>query len=176
LGDVIFPENVHYYEGGKSELDVFQARPDDVRPTHDLCDLAKIEQHKDDWKKLIKGDWGKDVSFGLGIIASGEKVVEHYDSAVGKILAAHYGDAACVAMEEYGFLNAVRRQGVEYATMMAGVVRGVSDILERDGSETPFEDGQDRRPTNAKKFASNTAAACAYWLLIKAIELATKPS
>jgi hypothetical protein len=83
----------------------------------------------------------------------------------------HTGDAACVAMEEYGFLNAVRRQGVEYATMMAGVVRGVSDILEREGAENAVENGQDRRPSNAKKFASNTAAACAYWLIIKAIEL-----
>ncbi len=176
LGDVIFPENVHYYEGGKSELNSFLARPDDVKPTHALCDLARIEQHKDDWKKLIKGDLERDVSFGVGVIASGEKVVEHYDSAVGKILATHYGDAACVAMEEYGFLNAVRRQGVEYATMMAGVVRGVSDIIEREGNENVVENGQDRRPVNAKKIASNTAAACAFWLVIKAIELAEKNS
>lgn len=174
LGDVIFPENVHYYEGGKSELNSFMARPDDVKPTHALFDLARIEQHKDDWKKLIKGDLEKNVSFGVGVIASGEKVIEHYDSSVGKIIAAHYGDAACVAMEEYGFLNAVRRQGVEYATLMAGVFRGVSDILERDGAENAGESGQDRRPANAKKFASNTAAACAFWLLIKAIELADK--
>jgi len=174
LGDVIFPENVHYYEGGKSELNSFNARPDDVKPTHALCDIVRIEQHKEDWKALIKGKLEKEVSLGLGVIASGEKVVEHYDSTVGKIISAHYGDAACVAMEEYGFLSAVHRQGVEYATMMAGVVRGVSDILEREGAENTIENEQDRRPAEARKFASNTAAAFAYWLIIKAIELKVK--
>jgi len=171
LGDVIFAENVHYYEGGKSELDSFKARPDDVKPTHTLCELARIEQHKEDWKALIKMKLEKDVSVGLGVIASGEKVVEHYDSAVGKIIADHYGDSACVAMEEYGFLNTVRRQGVELATMIAGVVRGVSDILERGNETDESTNPQDRRPANAKKLASNTAAAFAYWLIIKVIEL-----
>lgn len=170
IGDVIFPSNVHYYEGGKSELDSSKPRPDDVKPTFSLCEIARLERHKPDWKRLIKGDLDREVSADLGVIASGEQVVEHFDSEIGKILTKHYGDTACVAMEEYGFLNSVQRQGVEFATMIAGVVRGVSDILEGSSSETSAENLSERRPTSTKKLASNTAAAFAFWLIIKAFQ------
>lgn len=171
LGDVIFPENVHYYEGGKSELDGFKSRSNDVQPTHSLVEIAKIERIKPDWKKLIKGDIKKEVNADVGVIASGEQVVEHVDSEVGKILSKHYGDSACVAMEEYGFLSAARRQGVEFATMQAGVVRGVSDLI-KTGAEKKEEEGNatERRPKEAKVLASNTAAAFAYWLIVKTLE------
>lgn len=174
IGDVIFPVNVHYYEGGKSELDSFKPRSDDVKPTFSLCEIARIERHKPDWKGLIKGNIEHDVSADLGVIASGEQVVEHYDSEIGKILTKHYGDTACIAMEEYGFLNSVQRQGVEFATMIAGVVRGVSDILEGSNNEHTPENDSDRRPASARKLASNTAAAFAYWLIVKVFQDSTK--
>lgn len=175
VGDVIFPEKVHYYESGKSELDSFKPRPDDVKPTFTLCEIARVERHKEDWKVLIKGNIDINVSADLGVIASGEQVVEHYNSEIGKILSTHYGDTACIAMEEYGFLNAVHRQGVEFASLMAGVVRGVSDILEGSShNDVPtLENILDRRPTNAKKLAANTAAAFTYWLIVKVFQNST---
>lgn len=171
LGDVIFPEKVHYYEGGKSELAGFKPRSDDVRPTFALYEIAKLERHKDDWKKLIKTNLTTKVSADIGIIASGEKVVEHYDSEAGKMISTYYGDSSCIEMEGYGFLNTISRQGGEFATLFAGVVRGISDILEQ-GEQEPVQNtaNVERRPLDAKRIASDTAAAFAYWLVIKIFE------
>lgn len=168
LGDVIFPENVHYYEGGKSEFNSFNARPDDVKPTYSLFEIAKFERRRDDWQQLIKCDLENPVSAGIGVISSGEQVVEHYDSEIGKIISKCYNDTACIAMEEYGFLSTCRRQGVEFATLVAGVVRGVSDILEKS-TDVKAQDNtnDDRRPEGAKILASKTASAFAYWLIFK---------
>jgi len=84
LGDVIFPEKVYSYEGGKSEKDSFLSRPDGALMSFTLLEKAKKERNKNDWKVLIKGDWKQDVDADLGVIASGEQVVEHYDSEIGK--------------------------------------------------------------------------------------------
>jgi nucleoside phosphorylase len=168
LGDVIFPEKVHHYEGGKSELDGFKPRPDDVTPTFALYEIAKLERHKNDWKTLIKSKLDFEVSADLGVIASGDKVVEHFDSETGKLISAYYGDSACIEMEGYGFLKAITNQGKEFAVTFGGVVRGVSDILEQELNVRSVNSSADRRPANAKKIASETAAAFAFWLIFKA--------
>lgn len=170
IGDVIFPEKVHYYEGGKSELGGFRPRSDDVRPTFALYEIAKLERHKPDWKSLIKSKLEHEVEANLGVIASGEQVVEHYDSEVGKVLSMYNGDSACIEMEGYGFLNTIQRQGGDFAIDYAGVVRGVSDVLEKEENNTNQNTGEDRRPAGAKKLASETAAAFAYWLIVKVFE------
>lgn len=175
IGDVIFPVNVHYYEGGKSEKDSFKPRSDDVKPTFTLSEIAKVERHKTDWKELIKCELEVDVSADLGVMASGEQIVEHNDSEIGKLLSTYYDDTSCIAMEEYGFLNSVQHQGVEFTTLIAGVIRGVSDILEGSGDiKATHKSGNDRRPSNAKKLASNTAAAFAFWLILKLYQDSTK--
>lgn len=170
IGDVIFPEKVHYYEGGKSELGGFRPRSDDVRPTFALYEIAKLERHKADWKNLIKSKLDYEVGANLGVIASGEQVVEHYDSEVGKVLSMYNGDSACIEMEGYGFLNTIQRQGGEFAIDYAGVIRGVSDVLEQEKITSNQNAGEDRRPAGAKKLASETAAAFAYWLIVKVFE------
>jgi len=171
LGDVIFPEIVHYYEGGKSKLNSFEPRPDDVRPTFHLFEIAKRERLHDDWKILIKGNIEHDVKADIGIIASGEQIVEHINSDIGEILSAHYSDTSCVAMEEYGFLNTLNRQGGKYAGVIAGVVRGISDILERrTDNEKLLNLESDRRPDSAKTNAAKTASAFTFWLIIKMLE------
>ncbi|WP_420386630.1 hypothetical protein [Roseivirga sp.] len=168
IGDVIFPDKVYYYEGGKASEKSFKARPDAVSPSFDLIEKAKKERNKDDWNSLIKGEYDSTPNADIGIIASGEQLIDHYDSEVGKIITDHYNDSSVVEMEGYGFLKAVQRQGKGAQNTLYGIVRGISDILEREELDQTHLAG-DRRPENAKQFASDSAAAFAFWLILKAL-------
>ena len=170
IGDVIFPEKVYSYEGGKSEKDTFLARPDNALMSYTLMEKAKKERNKDDWKKLIKGNWSIDVKADIGVIASGEQVVEHYNSSIGDILHNYYNDTSAVEMEGFGFGKAANRQGRETSNILIGVVRGISDIIEQT-SKSKKSKTDDRRPANAKEFAADTAAAFAFWLIFKTYDL-----
>lgn len=167
IGDVIFPEKVYYYEGGKSERDSFQARPDGTLMSYPLLEKAKKERKKDDWKILIKGTWNQEVKADIGIIASGEQVVEHYDSEIGKILQKHFNDTSAVEMEGFGFGNAANKQGRETNKILIGVVRGISDIIVKIKKVSK---NRESRPVSSKKFASATASAFAFWLILKTYE------
>ena len=169
VGDVIFPEKIYSYEGGKSEKEAFRARPDFADTDYSLRELSKKERIKGDWKTLIKGNWSANVKADIGIIASGEQVVEHYNSDVGKILTEHYNDASVVEMEGFGFAKAANRQGRQFKNMLVGVVRGISDVI---GQPIDEENGfvSDKRPSDVKNFASDTAAAFTYWLIYKTYE------
>ncbi len=166
IGDVIFPEKVYSYEGGKSEKESFLSRPDNALMSYSLLEKAKKERKKEDWKILIRGNWNQDVKADIGIIASGEQVVEHYGSEIGKILHDHFNDTSAVEMEGFGFGKAANRQGRETSNILVGVVRGISDIIEQSGKKEK-EKVEDKRPASAKRFASATAAAFAFWLILK---------
>lgn len=169
IGDVIFPREIYSYESGKAEKDKFLARPDLASSTYALAEIAKKERRRDDWKTLIKNGWGTKVKANLGIIASGEQLIEDYESEAGKILTEHYNDTSAVEMEGFGFAKAAVRQGRSYGNMMMGVVRGISDIIKQPG-EAEKELISDRRPHNAKQLASDNAAAFTFWLIYKAFE------
>ena len=169
VGDVIFPEKTYSYEGGKAEKDSFKSRPDLANTNFALIELAKKERRKEDWKVLIKNKWNKDVKADLGIIASGDQIVEHYDSGIGKILTEHFNDTSVVEMEGFGFAKAANRQGRETSGILIGIVRGISDIIGQSHQKSET-DGSDKRPDNVKKFASDTAAAFAFWLIFKTYE------
>lgn len=169
IGDVIFPEKVYSYEGGKSEGGSFYVRPDNALMSYTLLEKAKKERNRDDWKILIKGNWDVEVKADLGVIASGEKVIESYYSGIGKILQDHYNDTSAVEMEGFGFGKAANRQGRETNNILIGVVRGISDILDQS-IQNNDKQNDDKRPINRKEFASNTAAAFAYWLIFKTFE------
>lgn len=166
VGDVIFPEKIYSYEGGKSEKDCFKSRPDLAASTYALFEKAKKERRKNDWKVLIKNDLHKNVKANLGVIASGEQVIEHYESEIGKILTDHFNDTSAVEMEGFGFAKAAARQGRETSNMLIGIVRGISDIIGQHNEQTNNKN-TDKRPDNVKAFASDTAAAFAYWLIYK---------
>ena len=169
IGDVIFPDKIYYYEGGKAALNSFKARPDAVSPTFELLEKAKKERKKKDWMAMIKGNYSDSVKADIGIIASGEQLIDHHDSEIGKILHEHYNDSSAVEMEGYGFAKAASRQGSETKNIIVGVVRGISDIIELQ-ADKQAEVSIDRRPDNAKLFASDTAAAFAFWLILKTYE------
>lgn len=169
IGDVIFPEKIYSYEAGKSEKDAFMPRPDLVNSNYTLYEIAKKERRNDDWKSLIKNNLAIDVKADLGVIASGEQLVEHYDSEIGKILTKYYPDTSAVEMEGFGFAKAATRQGREKSKILIGVVRGISDIIEQLSSKEQVTN-DDRRPDSVKQFASDTAAAFAFWLIFKSYE------
>lgn len=169
IGDVIFPSEIYSYEAGKSEKNAFMARPDLASTTYTLMELAKKERRKNDWKSLIKNGWKQDIKADLGIIASGEKIVEHYEAEVGKILTKYYNDTSAVEMEGFGFAKVATRQGRETSNILVGVVRGISDIIGQPNGMN--NNVTDRRPENTKKLASDTAAAFAFWLIYKTYNL-----
>lgn len=65
-------------------------------------------------------------------------------------------------MEGFGFAQAAVRQGRETDHIIIGVVRGISDIVGQDNHATT-----DPRPASNKAFASDTAAAFAFWLIYR---------
>jgi internalin A len=166
IGDVVFAEKIYSYEGGKSFRSSFKARPDLESASYSLLEIAKKERRKEDWKILIKDPIRRSANADLGVIASGEKLIEHYDSNVGKILAEHYDDTSAVEMEGFGFAKAASRQGRKTGNILMGVIRGISDILDiNNGQGAPAN--LDKRPKNAKQIASENAAAFSYWLIYK---------
>lgn len=166
LGDVIFPSEIYYYEGAKATKDTYKARPKSVSPTFELSEIAKKERLKNDWKTLLNGDYNASIKAEIGIIASGEQLIDHHDSEIGRILDEHYNDSHAVEMEGYGFVKAVTRQGGQSKNITVGVVRGISDIIEKSVTNNQ-ENGNERRPENARQIASETAAAFAFWLILK---------
>jgi nucleoside phosphorylase len=169
IGDVIFPEKVYSYESGRAERERKLARPDFGLMSYVLLEKAKFERNREDWKVLLKCKNSKDVIADIGVIASGEYLIEHYDSDIGKDITANYNDTSAVEMEGFGFAKAANRQGRETNKVMIGIIRGISDILEFTSSDSKMEIN-DRRPENAKEFASKTAAAFAFWLIFKTYE------
>ncbi|MFT3677995.1 MAG: hypothetical protein QM781_19040 [Chitinophagaceae bacterium] len=169
IGDVVFAEKIYYYEGGKSEKEAFKARPDMAVATFVLSEIAKKERRKENWKLLLKNEFSKDIKADLGVIASGEQIVEHYESGIGKILTDHYNDTSAVEMEGFGFAKAVARQGRGKGNILVGIVRGISDIIEQseDINAQNSNGNINKRPAEMKKFASATAAAFTFWLIYK---------
>lgn len=161
IGDVIIANKVYSYEGGKAEKPSFLARPNMSTLAYEFEEKIKSLRRSDSWKSLIKGNFEtSNIKANLGIIASGEKLIEHYDSEIGKILTHHYNDTQAVETEGFGFAKAADRQGGKLVNTKIAVIRGISDILEKE-SKTQ----EDKRPDNVKKFASSTAAAFTFHLI-----------
>lgn len=168
IGDVIFPEKIYSYEGGKDTKDHFLARPDLVASSFELYELAKEERREAGWKNFIKESYKQnDYKANLGVIASGEKIIESKKSNIGKLLNDSYNDTSAVEMEGFGFASAVNRQKqpIKFA-----VIRGISDILSTD-EEGNISIEINKRPKNNKEIASNTAAAFTYWLIYKTLSV-----
>ena len=167
IGDVIFPEKIYAYEGGKEDRNAFSARPDVQSATYDLFELAKVERRATDWYKLINKFKDREPKANLGVIASGEKLIENYNSHVGNILTKYYNDTSAVEMEGFGFAQAISKQGRERRKILFGVVRGISDILKETIGSVVQTPEDDRRPSDNKVIASDTSAAFTFWLIYK---------
>lgn len=165
IGDVVVPEKIYSYEAGKADKEMFSARPDGGFLTYAFTEKAKKERLKEDWKAMIKGRY-EDFSpnADIGIIASGDQIVEHYDSHVGKILHKYYNDTSAIEMEGFGFTKTLSRQGRKKSNLITGLVRGISDIIEKEEDQGSTID---KRPSHAKDMASDTASAFAYWMIFK---------
>ena len=169
IGDVICPNKIYSYEAGRAENNSFMARPELVQMSYVFREMAKSERRKEDWKSFIKTPIEYNIKADIGIVASGEQLIEHYNSDVGQILTKYYNDTQAVEMEGFGFAKAAINQGYEKSAMMIGIIRGISDII-NSGYDTNGNDNVDNRPHNQKVIASNTAAAFAYWLVYKICE------
>lgn len=160
LGDVIFAEKIYSYEGMKAEKDVDKVRPETETVSAALLEIAKDERRGTKWKDLLPEGFPEGIKADVGIIASGNQLIEDVESHVGKILEFHYNDTSAVEMEGYAFAAAAKRQPGKNVEI--GVVRGISDIIKRPGTTA---DGEDNRPEHAKSVASNAAAAFTFRLI-----------
>lgn len=162
IGDVIFPTKIYYYEGGKDYSDGLKNRPEAKEPTFHLSEIAKIERSKNDWKSILAEN--SETKADLGIIASGEKIIESTDSNIGQNITDNYNDTQAIEMEGFGFGNTLSRQGGGSKIQWC-VVRGISDIISHSGDENNLEVNRDRRPSENKIIASMNAAAFALWVI-----------
>lgn len=175
IGDVIFGEKIYNYENGKDLKKDFKSRPESISSTYIITERAKAISRDTEWKTLFKGsEDSKSIKAGVGIIASGGKLIEDYNSQIGSIIIDHYNDSQVVEMEGYGFAKAISRQGEQFEF---GVIRGISDVLAQDltpddkfQNQANISINADRRPENNKVFASRTAAAFTYYLIYKRLE------
>ncbi len=160
IGDVIVGDKIYGYEAGKGEKGKFYPAMDLEKSSYSIYQKAMALKRKN-WKGLIKGNFDiENVKAETGNIASGEKIIEHYESEIGKLLSDFYPKTQAVETEGFGFATAASYQGRETSNIQIGVVRGISDILERDDKTA-----DDKRPENVKKFASATAAAFTFAII-----------
>lgn len=164
IGDVIIAEKIYSYEGGKATKGALKSRPDAETLSTSILEIAKQERRGIEWRKLIVGDFSEEPKADIGIIATGNQLIEDVGSEVGKTIENHYNDTSAVEMEGFSFAMTAKRQpgkNIEIA-----VIRGISDIL-KQGNENENEMENDRRPTHAKVLASSTAAAFTFWIILK---------
>ncbi len=182
VGDVIVAEKIYSYEGGKALGEDFLARPDSLSPPHPIIESAKFISKDNTWKGLIKGVSGVDhIKGDVGIIASGDKLIESSHSQIGDVLTKHYNDTHAVEMEGFGFAKAASKQGRSLGLLLYGVVRGISDILENENMEGAKRQEErnksllmEKRTEGVKELASSTAAAFTYYLIFKLVTSSKK--
>lgn len=166
IGDVIFPSKIYSYEGGKSEEHMFSSRPESEYSSYELLEIAKTERRKSDWLKLLNNP-NQNIKADIGVIASGEQIIEHYDSLIGKVLTKYYNDTSAVEMEGFGFAKAATKRGRNTGGISIAIIRGISDVIKNIEINPDIKVYKDNRPKQNKVMASESAAAFAYWLLIK---------
>ncbi len=161
IGDVVFGSKIYYYEVQKITAEGAKYRPDQATPTYEIEEIAKMAQTKPEWQQWIKGR-KKRFQVKVGAIASGEKLIDAYDSVVATDIDRHFNDTLAVEMEGFGFGRVLSKQGGKARHIYFGVFRGISDLLKAPAQPNSSEG---KRPTGAKQVASRTASALAFWTL-----------
>lgn len=155
IGDVVVATKAYRYEAGKQTPDGFQPRPDVGLCSHAVEQRARYLIQSGGWRTRIRGG-GAAPATGqkllVGPILAGEKVVATADGALAEFLRRIYGDALAIEMEGRGFLDGAHL----HAGVLAGVVRGISDLL--DGKSAADASGSQER-------AAAHAAAVAFSIL-----------
>lgn len=155
IGDVVVGTKVYRYEAGKQTADGFLPRPDNGLCSHAVDQRARLLIQSGEWRNRIRGvdpPSGAAPKLRVGAILAGEKVVATSEGELAETLKRNYGDALAIEMEGRGFLDGVHL----HAGVLAGVVRGISDLLE--GKSAADASG-------SQEFAAAHAAAVAFSIL-----------
>lgn len=159
IGDVIYGTKVYYVEGGKEIATETLSRPDAEHTSEPLVQLAH-RVAKSAWLPESFLSESEPPKATPAVIASSEKVL-----ASTALEAVHYqrlkhsfNDTQVVDMEAYGFLTALRHNGV----VLRMIIRGVSDQLEGKTDS----DAKGNQP-----LAARNAAAFLFALLKSSSEL-----
>lgn len=169
-GDIVFASKIYYYEVQKLTNEGVKYSPDLVKPDYEISQFVESERLKSDWNTLIKTKNVSKINVMIAPIASGEKLVDSYDSQVAKIIKNNYRDTVAVEMEGFGFGNVLMKQGGKTRNIYYGVFRGISDIVKKEHNKINIS----KRTNKDKETASENATAFAFWIIIKHINYKKK--
>ncbi len=147
LGDVVAADKVYAYEAGKAQRE-FQSRPKAPFVSYAASQMANEVVRSNRWLNRIKPSSNDQPKAFVKPIAAGEKVVDSHESEVFKLIAARFGDAYAVAMEDFGFVVAAHAN----STVTFAAVRGISDFA-REKSEAEKKNSQVMAAVNAAAFS-----------------------
>ncbi len=147
LGDVVVADKVYAYEAGKAQRE-FQSRPKAPTVSYAAIQMANEVVRGNQWRNRIKHAAKDQPKAFVKPIAAGEKVVDSHESDVFKFIAARFGDAYAIAMEDFGFVVAAHAS----PTVTFAAVRGISDFA-REKSEAEKKNSQEIAAANAAAFA-----------------------
>jgi nucleoside phosphorylase/tetratricopeptide (TPR) repeat protein len=160
-GDVVIADVIRGYEYGKVEQGFIPRSDWTFHTDIGLRNGASAYAQSGDWRKLIKLTPPQpcNARVAIGMIASGEKVVDNLDDPFFQKVLAACPKAKAVEMEGAGVCHAIeqcRAQGKAIGFLM---VRGISDVPRAEGKKTEMRGTQER--DNWKPFAADVAAAFA---------------
>jgi nucleoside phosphorylase len=121
LGDVVVATWVHGYHGGKDDDAGFRARPRGWGAAHQLEQVARMVDVREEWADLLP--WPAKPAVHFKPIAAGEVVLNSRSSALAVQLREHYDDAAAIEMESAGAGAAAHLN----ASLPVLTIRGISD-------------------------------------------------
>jgi nucleoside phosphorylase len=170
-GDVVFSSKTYYYEVQKLTKDGEGYSPDVVKPDYEIAQLVESERSKFEWCVLLDEKKSRPINILAAPIASGEKLVDSYDSHVSKLIQKKYRDTVAIEMEGFGFGNVLMKQGGSTRNIYHGVFRGISDIVRAEYENS----NQSKRSNRDKEVASTNSAAFALWILIKHVRQKKNP-
>lgn len=146
IGDVVVAMKNYGYEAGKATDTGFVARPEAIRSSPELLELAKSIANKNQWQQRISNSNKKPKVY-FGAIASGDKVVTTTEGSLFQNLKSHYNDTLALEMEAIGFAEALS----SYPNIKMLNVRGISDLLADKNSATD-ENNQPMAAAHAAAF------------------------
>ncbi|SNQ51077.1 conserved hypothetical protein [Frankia canadensis] len=156
IGDVVVATKIHSYQGGRSEDDEFQVRPNAWLISHELEQIARRLPRDQRWHAgLPKTADGHVPAVHFEAVAAGDVMLNSRTSPEAERIRRNFNDAVAIEMESSGFAQAGHLHG--RASM--ATVRAISDHADGTKSATDGRGGQRQAAASAAAFAVALAAA-----------------
>jgi|WetSurMetagenome_2_1015567.scaffolds.fasta_scaffold02503_8 tetratricopeptide (TPR) repeat protein/nucleoside phosphorylase len=160
-GDVVIADVIHGYEYGKVDQGFIPRSDWTFHTDIGLRNGAAAYAQSGDWRKLIqkKPPQPCKAKAAIGMIVSGDKVVDNPEDPFFQQILSVYLKAKAVEMEGAGVCHAIEQCIARGKAIGFLMVRGISDVPRAEGNKTETRGTQER--DNWKPFAADVAAAFA---------------